>query len=103
YGVSRANVCTTDEKTYFNSHYELREYQIITYLLFIELSYHLLKEGGWLAFIVPNTCLTIDSFKKMRRFLLNNTGNLKIINRYDRMFSEADVDTCFIIFQKKEP
>ena len=103
YVFARDKGFTDDEKTYFNSHYELTEYQINTYLLFIERSYHLLKEGGWFAFIVPNTCLTIDSFKKMRRFLLNNTGNLKIINIYDRMFSEADVDTCFIIFQKKEP
>ncbi|WP_167751449.1 Eco57I restriction-modification methylase domain-containing protein [Lentibacillus salicampi] len=103
YVFARGKGFSDDEKAYFNIHYELAEYQMNTYLLFIERSYHLLKEGGWFAFIVPNTCLTIDSFKRMRRFLLKNTGNLKIINIYDRMFAEADVDTCFIIFQKATP
>ncbi|TMN21296.1 Eco57I restriction-modification methylase domain-containing protein [Lentibacillus cibarius] len=103
YVFARNKGFTAAEKAYFNNHYDLVEYQINTYLLFIERSYHLLKEGGWFAFIVPNTCLTIDSFKKMRRFLLEHTGNLKIINIYDRIFAQADVDTCFIIFQKTAP
>ncbi|GAA0441923.1 hypothetical protein GCM10008983_18770 [Lentibacillus halophilus] len=103
YVFTRDNGFSDDEKAYFNSHYDLVDYQMNTYLLFIERSYHLLKEGGWFAFIVPNTCLTIDSCKKMRRFLLEQTGHLKIINIYDRMFEQAGVDTCFIIFQKRTP
>ncbi|RYG74451.1 hypothetical protein EU245_02290 [Lentibacillus lipolyticus] len=103
YVFARGSGFTEAEKTYFRTHYQLADYQINTYLLFIERSYELLKDGGWFAFIVPNTCLTIDSFKKMRRFLLEHTGNLKIINIHDRIFEQADVDTCLIIFQKTGP
>src|SRR5699024_8580391 len=103
YVFARNEGFTEKEKNYFNRQYILSEYQINTYLLFIERSYHLLKEGGWLGFIVPNNLLTIDSCKKMRRFLLKHTGNLKIINIHNRMFEEADVDTCLLIFQKTEP
>ncbi|ALF09542.1 Eco57I restriction-modification methylase domain-containing protein [Parageobacillus thermoglucosidasius] len=103
YVFARNKRFTEEEKQYYYTHYKLTEYQLNTYLLFIERAYHLLKNGGWFGFIVPNTCLTIDSFKKMRRFLLENTGNLKIINIYDKMFEQANVDTCFIIFQKTKP
>ncbi|MFD1362529.1 Eco57I restriction-modification methylase domain-containing protein [Lentibacillus salinarum] len=91
------------EKSYFKSRYHLSAYQLNTYLLFIERSYELLKEGGWLGFIVPNNWLTIDSCRKMRRFLLQHTGNLKIINMHGRMFADAAIDTCLLIFQKTAP
>ncbi len=103
YVFERDKAFTDAEKAYFRTYYHLADYQLNSYLLFIERSYHLLNDGGWFAFIVPNTCLTIDSFKKMRRFLLEHTGNLKIINIYEPMFEQADVDTCFIIFQKTAP
>ncbi|SFA89920.1 N-6 DNA Methylase [Lentibacillus halodurans] len=103
YVFARNEGFTKAEKNYFNSYYDLTEYQINTYLLFIERSYYLLKQGGWLGFIVPNNLLTIDSCRKMRRFLLEQTGNLKMINIHHRMFEQADVDTCLLIFQKTEP
>ncbi|QKY69850.1 TaqI-like C-terminal specificity domain-containing protein [Lentibacillus sp. CBA3610] len=103
YIFARNEGFTNQEKSYFRRHYKLTEYQINTYLLFIERSYHLLKEGGWLGFIVPNNFLTIESCKKMRQFLLEQTGNLKIINIPHRMFEQADVDTCLLIFQKTGP
>ncbi|ALX47135.1 Eco57I restriction-modification methylase domain-containing protein [Lentibacillus amyloliquefaciens] len=103
YVFSRNEGFTPAEKSYFTNQYKLTEYQINTYLLFIERSYHLLKEGGWFGFIIPNNLLTIDSCKKIRRFLLEHTGNLKIINIHSRLFEEADVDTCLLIFQKTTP
>ncbi|GGJ90375.1 hypothetical protein GCM10007063_11210 [Lentibacillus kapialis] len=103
YVFARDEGFTQAEKNYFNRRYSLADYQINTYLLFIERSYHLLKAGGWLGFIIPNNLLTIDSCKKIRRFLLENTGNLKIINSHNRMFDQADVNTCLLIFQKAKP
>ncbi|WP_010532176.1 Eco57I restriction-modification methylase domain-containing protein [Lentibacillus jeotgali] len=103
YVFARNKGFTKNEKKYFNSHYALTDYQINTYILFIERSFQLLKEGGWFGFIVPNNLLTIDSCRKIRRFLLKHTGNLKIINNHNRMFEQADVDTCLLIFQKTNP
>lgn len=87
-------------KSYYYDHYELTNYQINTYLLFIERSYALLKIGGYFGFIIPNNWLTIGTFAPLRKFLLDTVGNLKIINIYDKVFADANVDTCLLIFKK---
>ena len=91
------------EKDYYYEHYDLASYQLNTYLLFIERAFALLKNGGYLAFIVPNTWLTIPTFAGLRKFLLSETGELQIVNIYDQVFEDASVDTCLLIFRKGEP
>jgi hypothetical protein len=71
-----------------------------TYVLFVERAYRLLREGGYLGFIIPNTWLTIDTFSSMRKFLREHVGNIQVINIHDRVFEEANVDTCVLIFKK---
>jgi hypothetical protein len=63
----------------------------------------MLKEGAYLGFIVPNTWLTIDTFSQLRKFILENSGELQIINIYDKVFQDANVDTCLLIFKKTSP
>jgi len=87
-------------KKYFYDNYELANYQLNTYLLFIERAYSLLKQAGYFGFIVPNTWLTIDTFAPLRKFLLEEVGSLQIINIYDKVFGDANVDTCLLIFKK---
>jgi hypothetical protein len=74
-----------------------------TYLLFIDRAYHhLLRQHGKFGFIVPNNCLTIDSFQPFRKFLLENTGHLGIVNIFDKVFDDANVDNCILTFTKTE-
>ena len=87
-------------KKYFYDNYELPKYQLNTYSLFIERAYNLLQQGGYFGFIVPNTWLTIDTFAPLRKFLLEEVGSLQIINIYDKVFGDANVDTCLVIFRK---
>lgn len=87
-------------KKYFYDNYKLANYQLNTYLLFIERAYNLLQQGGYFGFIVPNTWLTIDTFAPLRKFLLEEVGSLQIINIYDKVFGDANVDTCLVIFRK---
>lgn len=91
-----------DERTkqYYYENFPLASYQLNTYLLFIDRAFHLLKKGGYFGFIVPNTWLTIDTFAPLRKFLLEETSDLQIINIFDKVFSEANVDTCLLIFKK---
>lgn len=91
------------EKKYYYGHYKLQQYQINTFLLFIEQGLNLLKEGGYFGFIVPNNWLTINSFVGLREYLLKNTADLKIINAIDSVFGQASVDTCLLIFKKGKP
>jgi type I restriction-modification system DNA methylase subunit len=94
-----------DEKTkrYYYDKFPLASYQLNTYLLFIDQAYHLLNKGSYLGFIIPNTWLTIDTFSSLRKFLLEETGNLKIVNIFDKVFGKANVDTCLLIFNKEKP
>ena len=63
----------------------------------------MLKESGEFGFIVPNNWLTINSFATLREFILKNTGDVKIINAVDTVFSQANVDTCILVFRKSKP
>ncbi|MEK7130372.1 MAG: N-6 DNA methylase [Patescibacteria group bacterium] len=91
-----------DEKTkqYYYENFPLASYQLNTYLLFIDRAFRLLKKGGYFGFIIPNTWLTIDTFAPLRKFLLEETSDLQIINIFDKVFGEANVDTCLLIFKK---
>lgn len=91
-----------DERTkqYYYENFPLASYQLNTYLLFIDRAFRLLKKGGHFGFIIPNTWLTIDTFAPLRKFLLEETSDLQIINIFDKVFGEANVDTCLLIFKK---
>ena len=86
-------------KKYYKS-YELATYQLNTYLLFINRAYQKLKRRGYFGFIVPNTWLTIHTFATLRKFLLEKVGNLHTINIFDKVFGDANVDTCLLTFRK---
>jgi hypothetical protein len=101
YVFSRGGKFTGLEKEYFYSRYPLANYQLNTYLLFIDLAYqHLLHESGVFGFIVPNNCLTIDTFQPFRKFLLENTRDIGVVNIIDNVFVDANVDNCIITFAK---
>lgn len=100
YVFARGGSFENSVKEFYKNNYEVAQYQLNTYALFIERAFQLLKPDGYLAFIVPNTWLTIQAFSGLRRYLLENTGSLKIINIFDKVFSAANVDTCLLIAKK---
>lgn len=100
YVFARGGSFENNVKEFYKDHYQVAQYQLNTYALFIERAFQLLKPGGYLAFIVPNTWLTIQTFSGLRKFLLENTSTLKIINIFDKVFSAANVDTCLLIAEK---
>ena len=72
-----------------------------TYNFFIKKSLDLLKEGGYLSFILPNTMLYQLEDANTRKFLIDNCEIKTIINLGDGIFDSADVPTCIFIVQKK--
>jgi hypothetical protein len=88
-----------EDKQYFYKHYELAEYQVNLYPLFVEKGTHLLRPGGSLCFITPNNWLTINTNKAMRKFVLSKSS-ISIVNFYARVFESADVDSSILIFEK---
>lgn len=74
--------------------YELFIYKSINYLL---------KNDGLLGFITPNSYYTIDSFKKLREYLLKNTSIIEIIDFPYRFYPFIDVntETAISIYKKQ--
>ena len=87
-------------KKYFGDNYELSSNQINTSNLFIEKAIQLANNTGTISFIVPNNLLTINSLSKVRKYIIENFGNLIIINILDKIFEQANVDACIIEFSK---
>lgn len=67
--------------------------------LMIAKSYYLLKEGGYLGFVLPKNVLRVASFGKLRNFLVNNTRLVTICD-LDHYFKDVRGDQIIIIFQK---
>ena len=103
YVFARGGNFDEQTKRYYYDNFPLASYQLNTYLLFIDRAFRLLKKGGCFGYIIPNTWLTIDTFSLLRKFLLEETGELQIINIFDKVFGDASVDSCILIFKKCKP
>jgi len=90
---------TDTDKKYFYKHYQLAEYQVNLYPLFVEKATSLLKPNGCLCFITPNNWLTINTNRKMRKFVLSQS-DIKIVNFYSHVFESSQVDSSIIIYRK---
>lgn len=101
YVSSRNKAFSSEAKRYYLKNYQVDEFHANTYTLFLELGFYLIKQGGTLAYIVPNNMLTLPKNQKIRNFLLKKSGRLIVINSLDKIFKDASVDNCLIFFQKK--
>lgn len=96
---SKKKGLTDEDKKYFYKNYQLAEYQVNLYPLFIEKGTWLLRANGCFCFITPNNWLTINTNKKLRKFVLGQS-DITIVNFYARVFESAAVDSAIIIFRK---
>jgi type I restriction-modification system DNA methylase subunit len=92
---------TIEEKKFFNKSYQVSEYQLDSYILFLEKCIELLKNKGVVGLIVPNPWLTNIRLKKLRGFILNNCRILNIVYISQKVFKDATVDTANVILQKE--
>ncbi len=71
------------------------------YKCFIEKAVTLLKSGGILGFIIPNTCLFQPRYRDIRLFL-KQYKLLKIVNLGEKVFEGVEAPSCIIIVQKSK-
>jgi len=69
------------------------------YQIFIELGIELLKEGGVLGYIVPDSLLALSNSSDLRRYIYNNTL-IKEIYHTGPKFNEPVVSNIIIILEK---
>lgn len=91
------------ESAYFNSRYKLQNYQLDTYLLFLERTINLMKQEGYLGLIIPNTWLLNLQTSKIRKYIFKETTVENIVHYKHRVFDKVTVDTEVAIFRKNRP
>ena len=76
--------------------------QYDSYVLFIELAFNILRDGGVMAFIIPDSLFDAQN-ENLRKFLLEKT-QIKVIARLgEKIFEEVNRATTVIICKKKIP
>jgi hypothetical protein len=86
----------------YKKHYESAFKQFDKYFLFLEQGVNLLKEDGFLGFIVPNKFIKVGAGKKLRKFLADN-GYLNSIVSFgaNQVFNDKTTYTCLLILNKQ--
>jgi hypothetical protein len=87
-------------KDYFWEHYSTFIKKSDLYCCFIERAVALLRDKGALGYIVSNGWLRLDSFERLREFLLDNTSPRTIIDFTGNVFPDATVKTVIILLNK---
>jgi type I restriction-modification system DNA methylase subunit len=89
-----------EDVDYYAAEYKTFKNKYDLYGFFLERGVGLLRDGGLLGFITSRTWLTIDSFSKLREFLLNNGRIAQIVLMPSKTFQDATVETAIILFVK---
>ncbi|SHM20513.1 Eco57I restriction-modification methylase domain-containing protein [Myroides odoratimimus] len=96
--VDIKSLSPSDVKFYFET-YNTCENRINLYSIFIEKGYSILKKGGILSYINPNSMLMNTSYNKLRELIWNDLT--KIIKLPDNVFDDANVETIIIEVEKE--
>ena len=89
------------EKIFLGNSYETTKGKPDLYRFFIQRGIDLLKEGGRLGFIVPNSWLTIPAADKLRKYMLDNTSIEMIVLLPQGVFNIAMNYIIFILRKEK--
>ena len=92
-----------DEDIYLRLRYQVANYQLDTYGLFIERGKKLLKSSGFLGFIVPSSWVASAYDYKLRRFIVEESKIENIVITPKQTFKDATVETCIAIFANSKP
>lgn len=92
-----------NHKNYFIEKFKISPTILDTYLLFILNSMSLIKENGFLGFIIPSTWLYMTQFYDFRVKLVKNYELSEIRLFRNAIFEEATVETCIALLKNKNP
>lgn len=90
------------EKDYYVKNYKSANYQINTYLLFMEKAVELIRSNAYYGLIVPNAWLMVYSGQGLRQYILDNCKLHQIINLSGYSFENVNVETIILIAEKEK-
>jgi hypothetical protein len=88
---------------YFRNNYALQQYQLDTYIAFLERSIGLAILGGVVGMIIPNTWLLNVQMPKIREHLVSKTTIEEIVHFAEPVFNQATVDTDILVLRVESP
>ncbi len=75
--------------------------EVDSFAIFIIRAHSLLKPGGVLAFITPNSWLTVRGYEKFRRWILEAFEVLEIVNLW-KVFKDVNHDACLLVARRRD-
>lgn len=91
----------TDEmKSYLGNKFNSSPYQLDLFSIFMEQAFNLVKENGYTSFIVPNVWLNNTYSASTRKFIIQNSSELTLIDPLEKVFEGITVDTIIYISQR---
>ncbi|MDR3062941.1 MAG: Eco57I restriction-modification methylase domain-containing protein, partial [Methanobrevibacter sp.] len=97
----KADFIPPKDKEYFEKNYNSAYGRINTYPLFYEKGLNLLKNQGLLGFITPYTILKNQYYKEARKFILENSKILELVDfKGITVFQDATVDSIVMLLKK---
>ena len=87
-------------KHYLWSNFETYEKKADIYVCFMEIALRIVKSKGITTLIVSDGWLRLDSFEKIRKYILANADVLQIIDFTKDVFESATVKTCIFVSSK---
>ncbi len=86
-----------DQVDYFFMAYSTTENRMNIYATFLHKAIQLLKSGGFLGFITPNSFLTQSSYRKLREFMLVEAPPLHLVRMPDHVFHGVTAESVVAI------
>jgi len=99
YVFARDNI-SKELKNYYVNNYVSAEYQVNTYLLFIEQTIKIIRDTANYGLIIPNAWLMVGSATGLRNYILQNCSINEIINLAGYSFEGVNVETIIILATK---
>lgn len=97
------NQLTPKELTIYKEKYRSAFKQFDKYFLFVERSMHVLKEGGYLGYILPSKFIKVGAGKNLRKLLSDNKYLSKFISfGSHQVFKNKTTYTCLLFLNKSQ-
>ena len=91
YSAGQANI------EYFNEKYHYSQYQTDFYVYFTEKGLNLLRPGGILGFITPDSWMNLDNFSIFRNGLINEWSLVKVCIFGYQVFRGANIENTILV------
>jgi type I restriction-modification system DNA methylase subunit len=103
--VQLSEISSTNDlmKKYLIDRYKSSMGRLNTYAFFIKLALEISKHKGLSSYIIPNTILTQEYYKKIRFDLINDSEIIEIIQFLELPFADAVVENIILSFKNQQP